>query len=431
MAGGRWNVYRNGTLIISRLQRQDAGGLWCGAVSEAGGLVARTRLEIVTVSSPPPPVIEVGPANQTLPLGSPASLACSATQPPNLPLRWLKDGAPLTLSVRMTQSGETGTLRIEDLQLSDAGTYTCWIGSGDRFSAWTATLAVASQTNPNVVFSRSPTDPMALPGSPSQPRLLHKTANSLTVGWQSGSRMGASPLLGYTVEIYSSSRIAGGEGSSNENEWTWAGPGIAQPGGGGWRIVTRRLKADQLTLNDLQAATSYAVVVRAENSHGLSLPSPVSPWFTTLPSSGSTSSASGGELEEGRQRLSSSLAWLKLDTIRPVNATAVRLNWRWLDGADSIEPAESSFQGLHIWYRSVDQNQKEDPSSSSPFQVVTLTQPASVSSHLLTNLLPSTRYLFFLVPFYRNVDGRPSNSQTFVTLDAGNSFYLKFRLEKI
>lgn len=428
VSNGRWNVFRNGTLVINRLRRQDAGGLWCGAVSEAGGLVARTRLEIVTVSAPPPPVIEVGPANQTLPLGSPASLACSATQPAshNLPLRWWKDGNPLVFSVRTTQSGETGTLRIDDLQPSDAGVYTCWIGTGDRATAWTATLAVASQTNPNVVFSRSPTDPMALPGSPSQPRLLHKTANTLTIGWQSGSRMGASPLLGYTVEIFSSHP----ESSNQEttfNSWTWAGPTV--PIQRTWRIVTRRLKADQLILTDLQPATSYAVLVRAENSHGLSLPSPISPWFTTLPSGGGPAGNVGTqELEEGRQRLSSSLAWLRLEPVRPLNATAVRLNWRWLDGAESSEPTETAFEGLHIWYRPVrlvvndkDPIQQDVGSSSTnPFQFVTVSQPAvSSSTFVVANLLPSTRYLFFLVPFYRNVDGRPSNSQTLTTLEAG------------
>ncbi|KZS20672.1 putative Roundabout 2 [Daphnia magna] len=420
---GRWNVFRNGTLVINRLRREDAGGLWCGAVSEAGGLVARTRLEIITVSAPPPPVIEVGPANQTLPLGSPASLACSTTEPgsQNLPLRWWKDGAPLALSVRMTQSGETGTLRIEDLQPSDSGVYTCWIGTGERAAAWTASLVVASQSHSNVAFSRSPSDPMALPGSPSQPRLLHKSSSSLTVGWQSGSRMGASPLLGYTVEIFSS-----GESDSNidvAQSWTWAGPTV--PIKRSWRIVTRRLKADQLVLTDLQPSTSYAVLVRAENSHGLSLPSPASPWFTTLPSGGS----SGGiqDLEEGRQRLSSSLAWLRLEPVRPLNATAVRLSWRWLDGADGNEPAESAFEGIHIWYRPVRYSGNEgdeihDRSSASmlpTFRMATVTQPAvSSATYTLTNLLPSTRYLFFLVPFYRNIDGRPSNSQTLMTLEA-------------
>jgi roundabout axon guidance receptor 2 len=326
----------------------------------------------------------------------------------------------------MTQSGETGMLRIEDLQPSDTGIYTCWIGTGDQSAAWTASLVVASQSNSNIAFSRSPSDPMALPGSPSQPRLLHKSANSLTVGWQSGSRMGASPLLGYTVEIFSS-----GDSDSNQdtsNSWTWAGPTV--PTKRSWRIITRRLKADQLVLTDLQPTTSYAVLVRAENSHGLSLPSPVSPWFTTLPSGGSFGSGGIQELEEGRQRLSSSLAWLRLEPVRPLNATAVRLSWRWLDGADGSEPTESAVEGLHIWYRPIrssssgkEEDQIHDRSSASmlaSFRVVTVSQPAvSSSTHTLANLLPSTRYLFFLVPFYRNIDGRPSNSQTLTTLEAG------------
>ena len=66
-----------------------------------------------------------------------------------------------------TQSGETGTLRVEDLQPSDARVYTGWIGTGDQTAAWTATLTVASETNPNVAFSRSPSNPMAMPDLPS------------------------------------------------------------------------------------------------------------------------------------------------------------------------------------------------------------------------------------------------------------------------
>ncbi|EFX65643.1 hypothetical protein DAPPUDRAFT_117084 [Daphnia pulex] len=53
---------------------------------------------------------------------------------------------------------------------------------------WTASLTLASQSNSNVAFSRSPSNPMALSGSPSQLRLLHKATNSLVVGWQNGSR---------------------------------------------------------------------------------------------------------------------------------------------------------------------------------------------------------------------------------------------------
>lgn len=423
--GGRWIVLLNGTLVISRLRREDAGGVWCGAVSEAGSLVARTRLEVITVSSPPPPVIDVGPANQTLPLGSPATLSCSTTEPNSreLPLTWWKDGIQLNATVRMTQSGESGTLRIEDLQLTDAGSYTCKVGEGGRSTAWTASITVASQTNPNVVFSRSPSDPMALPGSPSQPRLLHKSSTSLTIGWQSGSRMGASPLLGYTIEVFSSSPDSL---RSSSESWTWAGPAV--PLERYWRIVSRRLKSDQLVLTDLQPATSYTFLVRAENGHGLSLPSPISPWFTTLPSG---SSSSQQELDEGRQRLSSSLASLRLEPVRSLNASTVRLSWRWLDGVDGSEPADSSVEGLHIWYRpTVGKNSSSSDGgegSSNLFRVIpTLHSGTSTGSYVLSDLMPSTSYLFFLVPFYRTVDGRPSNSQTLTTLESGILLYIFF-----
>ena len=83
----RWTVLANGTLAIGGVRREDAGALWCGAVNEAGSLVGRTRLELVGVAAPPPVVVEVGPANQTLPLKSPATLLCQAE---GQPVRWLK-----------------------------------------------------------------------------------------------------------------------------------------------------------------------------------------------------------------------------------------------------------------------------------------------------------------------------------------------------
>ncbi|EFX63850.1 hypothetical protein DAPPUDRAFT_267550 [Daphnia pulex] len=52
-------------------------------------------------------------------------------------------------------------------------------------------------------------------------------------------------------------------------------------------------------------------------------------------------------------------------------------------------------------------------STISSFWVVTASQlVVSSSTYTLTNFLPSTCYLFFLVPFYRNIDGPQSNSQT-------------------
>lgn len=437
----RWNVLSNGTLVIREVRRDDASILGCAAVNDAGSLLARTRLEVIAPSIPPPVVIEVGPANQTLPVKSPASLPCQAE---GQPVKWIRDGQPINATLVTSANGvvtqgvrprisvsESGMLKIEDLQLSDAGTYTCEVGQDDQYAAWTAFLAVASPTNPNVVFHRSPSDPMALPGSPSQPRLLHKTSTSLTIGWQSGSRMGASPLQGYTVEVFSSAEDLLQDSSDLivplAGSWTWAGHSASPRRA--WRIVSRSLKSDQFTLHDLRPATSYTFLVRAENGHGLSLPSPVSPWFTTLPSAGKSGHQwqSASEMEEARQRLSA--PWLRLDQARALNATSVRLSWQLLDG-DGIGDSDSTIDSIHIWYCVTQAGSSSNPADdgnptteAGPMElqrVTSIVNPAT-SSHIITSLLPYTRYTFFLVPSYRGIDGQPSNSKTERTLEAGTS----------
>jgi len=67
--------------------------------------------------------------------------------------------------------------------------------------------------------------------------------------------MGASALLGYTVEVYSSYR----DPSSDSQSWTWAGSSLRLKNS--WRIVARRLKDDQLVLTNLHPSTSYTFLV--------------------------------------------------------------------------------------------------------------------------------------------------------------------------
>ena len=231
--------------------------------------------------------------------------------------------------------------------------------------------------------------------------------------------MGASPLLGYTVEMFSSSADPSEE---KDSSWTWAGTNVRI--NKSWRIVGQRLKADQLVLTDLQPGTSYTFLVRAGNTHGLSLPSPASPWFTTLSSGGQVHPqwTSAAELEEGRQRLSA--PWLRMEQAKALNSTAIRLSWRLLDG-DGSGDGDSNVEGVYVWYRSLDPSldpSPQDQGSMAPFQVATVVNP-SASSYTLGQLTPFTRYVFFLVPFYRNIEGRPSNSKTETTLEAGHSLF--------
>ena len=43
---------------------------------------------------------------------------------------------------------------------------------------------------------------------------------------------------------------------------------------------------------------------------------------------------------------------------------AVHLNWRWLGGVNGSEPAESAFEGLHIWFRLIRCSSGRTPKSS-------------------------------------------------------------------
>lgn len=62
----------------------------------------------------PPPIVEIGPANQTLPLQSVATLPCQARGEPPPRIRWYKNGSPLDAktSSRITIM-PTGTLQID------------------------------------------------------------------------------------------------------------------------------------------------------------------------------------------------------------------------------------------------------------------------------------------------------------------------------
>lgn len=60
----------------------------------------------------PPPIIEVGPANQTLPLHSVATLPCQAGGDPPPKVRWSKNGILLQMNSRINVFNN-GTLQID------------------------------------------------------------------------------------------------------------------------------------------------------------------------------------------------------------------------------------------------------------------------------------------------------------------------------
>lgn len=109
---GHIHVTTQGTLQIRGVQKEDAGYFVCSALSVAGSATIRAFLQVTSVDDIPPPIIQIGPANQTLAIGNVAMLACRATGTPTPRIRWYKDGVPLQTGQRLIIV-QTGFLKID------------------------------------------------------------------------------------------------------------------------------------------------------------------------------------------------------------------------------------------------------------------------------------------------------------------------------
>lgn len=85
----------------------------CSAVNDAGALVARTRLLVLGQDEIPPPVIEHGPGNQTLPLRSSVVLPCQTTGQPPPTISWYKDEEPLSGKLPRVKLESDGSLALQ------------------------------------------------------------------------------------------------------------------------------------------------------------------------------------------------------------------------------------------------------------------------------------------------------------------------------
>lgn len=57
--------------------------------------------------------------------------------------------------------------------------------------------------------------------------------------------------------------------------------------------------------------------------------------------------------------------------------------------------------------------------SLSATNVLTISNVEKITGFIVSGLQAFTKYGFFLIPFYKNIDGRPSNLKTVQTLEDG------------
>lgn len=375
---GRFAVHSDGTLIIDGVKNEDAGYYLCSALSVAGSAVARIYLQVTQPVLGPPPIITIGPSNQTLAVNSIAILPCQAVGTPTPSVHWMKDSVLLLTSnnPRFTLL-DSGTLQLSDLRITDTGIYTCIASSETGETSWSAGLIIESPTNPQVMFHRMP-EATNFPAAPAKPQIINVTETSVEITWRTGNTEVSSSTRTYRVEYFSFDIPSG------------------------WVVVTQSALTNRYIVTNLHSDTAYIFLVRAMNQYGISPPSPVSETVRTLSAARPLPDYDPSEV---RARFAQDL--IKIDTVNPISSTAVNLYW-------TIIRDEKYISGYYITFRdqlSVERN----------FTSIKISR-GSTPMHTIFNLKKFTAYEFSLTPFYKDILGKASNTMIGKTLEDGNDF---------
>lgn len=480
-------------LSIARFAREDSGKVvTCNALNAVGSVSSRTVVSVDTQFELPPPIIEQGPVNQTLPVKSIVVLPCRTLGTPVPQVSWYLDGIPIDVQEHERRNlSDAGALTISDLQRhEDEGLYTCVASNRNGKSSWSGYLRLDTPTNPNIKFFRAP-ELSTYPGPPGKPQMVEKGENSVTLSWTRSNKVGGSSLVGYVIEMF----------GKNETD--------------GWVAVGTRVQNTTFTQTGLLPGVNYFFLIRAENSHGLSLPSPMSEPITVGTVSSENHSFtlmfpslihyfdslfhpqryfnSGLDLSEARASLLSGDV-VELSNASVVDSTSMKLTWqvcnRLTDGfiaaphpvAHRHLIRSASFlmqiingkyvEGFYVYARQLPNPIVNNPapvtSNTNPllgststsasasasasalistkpniaaagkrdgetnqsgggaptplntkYRMLTILNGGGASSCTITGLVQYTLYEFFIVPFYKSVEGKPSNSRIARTLEDG------------
>lgn len=196
--------------------------------------------------------------------------------------------------------------------------------------------------------------------------------------------MGSSGLVGYSIEMF---------GRNSTEEWTQ---------------IANHIQGTTYEIIGLSIGVPYYFIVRAENSHGVSAPSQMSDPVTL----GVEDASSSLDLSEARASLLSGDV-VELTDATSIDSSTVKLTWEIINGR--------YVEGFYIYARKVDDfDDIDEEEIEASIRVLTILNAGSgISSTRITGLEQFAIYEFFIVPFYKTVEGKPSNSRQTRTLEDG------------
>nr|XP_053643915.1 roundabout homolog 2-like [Cherax quadricarinatus] len=355
-------------LMLKNVAKEDSGTYYCWGVSSGGGV--KGQAEVIVVSALPPPVIGIEPKDLTVAPGDIASFPCEVvSEAAEATISWWYSPAvhlrPRQLSKDSVDSRmslpDNGALILKNVNLDDAGIYTC------RATAVTGTVEQAAVLR--VEHYAKSTEPLLLPAPPSKPRLIAINQTSVQLSWLPNSQVSVESGQRYTVEYW-------------------------RQGWDEWRVADAAMMPESCIVSHLTPGHTYTFLVRAVNSKGASFPSPWSdPVTTNLPRDPNLTVE---QVRQARRRLSRPIVTLINATITAPES--VLLNYEFLTTADE------SVEGVLVY----------SVAKVGTVQVATVLGTSS-TSHLLHHLHPNTPYTFFIVPFWHSIEGTPSNSHSLIT----------------
>lgn len=378
-------VNENGSLMMDNLQIDDSGLYSCLGTNSGGGVIARAR--ILTVESFPPPVVGIAPEDQIISAGDSVTLPCEPASEAAEPTVtwWFRPAAHLP-EHQITENSDSGivlsgnvALIIRSASRNNSGIYTCKINAETGSAEATAVIRYEENSllNKNVA--------KFVPAPPSKPRVRVLNDTSVRLSWQpNSSQIGKNNPVTYMIEFW-------------RHGWTE------------WRIAEAYVESESAVISDLAPNYTYTFLVRSITGSGQSFPSP---WSNPV-----RLDVLNNNNPTPRIRWQADKMFEK-PTVVLISAAAssprsVLLSWQGLG-------EENQEDGVLVYWISHDSENANGVRYPSKVNVATVLGSSS-SSHLVQGLEPYTHYSFFLVPFWRNVEGTPTNSLSLTTPEDGKS----------